>query len=165
MAPSVDPDDLDLLGRRLRHYRPSYGDDRLRQRLVEDGFAPAAVDAALVEFAESASKDAYGVSPPEASAWARRFGALPVVAASAAAVAAVDGILPWSPLFAGWKVLLQLPFAGLSALLAVELWLLVRIRYDFPNVSTGIGIGMVGGVLFFFAVMVYLIEVVRLGVR
>jgi len=150
----IDPHDHALLRRRLTYYRPNYPGDRLRSRLVDDGFDPDAVDRALVEALESSPTDAYGVRPI-ASAPSSWLVTWPPVVATAAVVSVLTGIVPWAPTLAGRTVLVQVPFAAMSALVGLDLVALVKTRYDLPNVSRGIGIGIVGGIALFVAVFVY----------
>jgi hypothetical protein len=153
----IDPSDHELLRRRLEHYRPSYTAAQLRQRLIEDGFDPADVEAALLTVPAPMSADVYGAGVPGPSA-TPLAAAFVISACTAFAVTLGNGLLPWALIFVGGPFALWLPFAGHSVAVSVELYAYVQTRYDLPNVSRGIGIGMVLGVGVFLAALILVVE-------
>ena len=157
MKRPIDTSNHELLRRRLEHYRPSYSDARLRQRLIEDGFEAAEVEAAMRATAAPMSADVYGAGVPAPRATPRSVGFV-ISMCTAGAVALGNGVVPWALIFVGGPFALWLPFAGHSVAISVELYAYVQTRYDLPTVSRGIGLGMILGVGVFLAAFIVVVE-------
>ena len=97
-------------------------------------------------------------------AWGRVAGSsrhpmsLVVTICTAVAVAIGNGVAPWSLILTGGPYALWLPFAAIGVLIGVEVYALVQVWFDFPNVSRGIGIGIALGALVFLAMLVVVVR-------
>ena len=94
--------------------------------------------------------DAWGQAPGAS----QRFVPLVVTGCTVFVVAFINGVATWSLILVGGSLSFWLPFAAHGLLLSVELCAMVRIWFDFPNVSRGLAIGAtVGGAVFLFALV------------